>query len=117
MNTAHLPQASILQKAYNAILEAIPVIERLPKSQKFTLGDKLQNLLSEILELLIEAHYAPKAEKVPLLQKVNIKLEKLRFFTRLCFDLGYLSVKQYEAFVHRHDEVGRMTGGWIKSLQ
>ncbi len=116
MNSEQFQPASILQKAYNALKDAIPIIERLPKSQKFTLGDRLHNLLSEILEMLIEAHYSAKIEKLPLLQKVNIKLEKLRFFTRLCFDLGYLSARQYEDFVRRHDEIGRMAGGWIKSL-
>lgn len=117
MQSDLLQPDSILQKTYNALKDAIPVLERFPKSQKFTLGDRLQNLISDLLELLIEAHFASKPDKRLMLHQVNIKLEKLRFFIRLSYELGHLSMRQYDEFVRRYNEIGRMTGGWIKSIQ
>lgn len=67
MNKQMMPPDSILQKTYFALKELIPLLDRLPKNQKFTLGDRIQNQLSDILELLIEAYYASKSEKPALL--------------------------------------------------
>ena len=73
-------------------------------------------MLSDLLELMIEAYYAPMNQKRPILNKVNILLEKLRYFFRLGFDLGLYDSTRYKDFAERIDEIGRMCGGWLKSL-
>ena len=105
-----------MAKAYDLLKTAIPVLNGLPRNFKFTLGDRLQNHLSDILELLIEAVYLPPAEKKPVLRRVNLQLEKVRFYFRLGFELGLYNSGRYREFSERVDEVGRMTGGWLKSL-
>lgn len=108
---------TILLKAYELLKTAVPMINRLPRNQKFTFGDRLQNHLSDLLEDLIEAHYSPPAEKKPILQAVNLRLEKIRFFFRLGADLGLYDKDTWLNFVKRVDEIGRMTGGWLRSLK
>jgi len=107
---------TIIMKSYDLLKHATPIINRLPKSQRFIFGDRLQNHLLDLLERLMEALYAPKHQKRELLQKVNLHLEKMRFLFRLGFDLHYFSNKQYADLIGKTDEIGRMTGGWIKSL-
>ena len=107
---------TVITKAYDLLRSSTPLINKLPRSFKFTLGDRLHNHLSDLLELLIEAYYAPKSEKNNILLKVNIKLEILRYFFRLGFDLGLYS-NHFGTIAKQLDEIGRMTGGWIKSLQ
>ena len=106
----------ITLKAYDLLKYAIPVFNRLPKNQKFVLGDRLQNHLTDLLEALLEAIYLPAEAKKPALTAVNLRLEKLRFLFRLAFDLGYFSSGQYREFAARTDEIGRMTGGWLRKL-
>jgi hypothetical protein len=48
---------------------------------------------------------------------VNIRLEILRHYFRLCYDLGLYNSLKYKDFAERLDEIGRMTGGWLKSLK
>ena len=55
----------ITLRAYDLLKYALPVLNRLPRDQKFVLGDRLQNHLSELLERLIEATYLPASEKKP----------------------------------------------------
>jgi len=43
-----------------------------------------------------------------------IKFEKLRILLRLCHELQYLSNKQFEYAVTQINEVGKMTGTWLK---
>ncbi|MFN0033537.1 MAG: diversity-generating retroelement protein Avd [Saprospiraceae bacterium] len=107
----------ITLKAYELLKYAVPVFNRMPKNQKFVLADRLQNHLTDLLESLLEATYLPADAKRPVLTAVNLRLEKLRFLYRLGFDLGYFSAAQYREFAARTDEIGRMTGGWLRSLK
>ncbi len=91
-------------------------INRFPKHQRFLIGDKMQTATTLILELLIEAYYLPTTEKKAKLQQVNIELEKMRFFIRLCYDLGYYASNRYKLLAEKIDELGRMTGGWLRAL-
>lgn len=108
---------TIVQKAYDLLRYTIPMLNKFPRSQRFTLADRIQNSLTELLEELIRAYYSPAARKKELLQQVNIRLEILRHHFRLCYDLGLYSSLKYKEFAERLDEIGRMTGGWLKSLK
>ena len=92
------------------------MLNKLPRNQKFTLGDRIQNQLSDMLELYINAYYLPKAEKKAALDKANISLEITRHYFRLCYDLGLFNSIKYHDFAKKLNEIGKMTGGWIKSL-
>lgn len=107
---------NILNKAFDLIKLILPLIGKFPKSAKFTLGDRIENLASDVLEVLIEAYYAPIKEKPKLLNKANILLEKLRLFSRLAYELGHYNSIKYQQIASRIDEIGRICGGWLKSL-
>jgi len=109
--------ASIVQKTYDLLRESIPDINKFPRSLRFTLGDRLQNRLSDLLDTYVRALYTPKADKKSLLEEANIQLELLRHYFRLGFDLGLYNSTKYEHFAQKLHEIGRMTGGWIKSLE
>ena len=46
-----------LEAHYQFILWLVPTLERFPRSQKFLLGDRIQNTALDVLESLIEATY------------------------------------------------------------
>lgn len=73
----------------------------------------MANLALDTVELLLEAIYS--RERKELIKKINMKLEKLRFFNRLCKDRSYLSVTQYEFLARAINESGKMCGAWAKS--
>jgi hypothetical protein len=107
----------ITEKAYDLLKISLPILEGLPRSQKFTLGDRIQNHLNDLLEILIKAYYAPATEKKQLLTQVNVRLEILRYYYRLGYERGHYSSLKYHDFAQKTDEIGRMTGGWLKSLR
>ena len=69
-------------KLYDVILWLMGCVEKFPRSQKFTLGDRIVNIALDTLDTLIEATYTP--DRLPLLRRANVQLEKLRFLIRLC---------------------------------
>jgi hypothetical protein len=105
----------ILQKVYDLVLWYVPIMERLPRHQKFALGDRLTQNLYELLEGLIVARY--KVDKRLDLALLNSKLEVLRYQSRLLMDFKLISVQRYEYAVKLLDSIGRDLGGWIRQQQ
>ena len=101
-----------LEAMYRFMLWLIPTLEKFPRTQKFLLGDQIQNQAHEVLHRLIEATYS--RERGSALRAANVGLEKLRFDLRLAVDLHHLDIKRYEYAARSVDEVGRMIGGWLK---
>lgn len=103
----------VVEKHYKLILWMLPKIANFPKDQRFLLADRIEQLLLDILELLIEAVYT--RHKREILIKVNLKLDVLRFMMRIAKDMKYVNVNSYDFFCQSAVEVGRMVGGWLKT--
>lgn len=89
--------------------------ERMPKHTRFTVSGRMVNLATETMELLLQAIYTK--DRNALLQRINLNLEKLRFFNRLSKDRRYLSLSQYEYLAREINTTGKMCGAWSKSNQ
>ena len=107
-----MKELSVIQKTYDCIKWYVPIIERLPKIHKFTLGDRIINQLYDLLEGLIKAKYAKN--KLSQLESLNIQLDILRYQTRMLLDFNKMSVERYEYAIKLIDEIGIELGGWIK---
>ncbi len=102
----------VVEKHYRMILWMLPKIANFPKDQRFLLADRIEVLLLDILQLLIEAVYTK--EKRSILAQVNLKLDFLRFMMRLAKDMKYVNMRSYDFFCQSAIEVGKMVGGWSK---
>ncbi len=102
----------IIQKTYDLIKWYVPILERLPKKYKFTLGDRMILGMYDILEGLILARYAK--EKLTQLEILNAKLDILRHQTRLLFDFQHFDERRYEYIGKHINDIGNELGGWIK---
>ena len=105
-------ELSIIQRTYDLIIWYIPIINKLPKTHKYTIGDRMINGLYNFLETLIIAKYA--SEKLNLLESLNPKLDIIRYQTRILLDLKLINNKRYEYVSQLIDEIGKELGGWIK---
>ncbi len=90
--------------------------EKFPKKVRFTFTTRIDNLALDILEDIIEFRYSRKTRQSGF-RTINIKFEKLRILLRICHEMGYLPKKQYEYSMNRINEVGRMTGAWLKGSE
>lgn len=108
-------EVDAITKLYDFLLWMIPKLEKFPRSQKFVLGDRIENLMLDILDLLIDAAYSGKKEQ--FLKSANLKLEKLRYLIRLSKDLKLLNIKGYEFSARAINGIGVSIGGWLKYSQ
>lgn len=87
-------------------------------SESFTfLGQKIDNLTLEILELAITAGIQDRDRKLPHLEKAIVSVDLLKILIRLAKDTQALDEKRYLELQGHLQEMGRMFGGWKKSLQ
>lgn len=87
-----------------------------PKKDKYTIGATCERYIIEIIEILLGASFLPKQEKLPLIKKANNKFEALKVFIRLLKELNIIDQKKYIILQSIIQEIGKMFGGWIKSL-
>ncbi len=86
--------------------------EKFPKSARFTFSSRIDNMMLDTLEDIVEARYT--RDRRTILRRINLRLEKLRFIVRLSQNRRYLSVSAYEYASRAIDTAGKMTGGWCR---
>lgn len=84
----------------------------IPKSQRFTFGQRVDSITLDILQLVIRAIHT--STKTGYLEDINLKLEELRVLWRLVQKRGWISLRQLNFAQSKLDEAGRMIGGWLK---
>ena len=110
--TVQIQEGHALTRLYDLLLWIIHVLNKYPKTQKFLLADRIETVLLDIKDLLIQAAYSK--QKTTFLYQANIKIEQVRYLIRLSKDLRYLGIKQYEYAAGKVNEIGREIGGWLK---
>jgi hypothetical protein len=107
------PQA--VQACHELILWLIPQLDKFPRVRRFTLGERLEAILVEVLELLVEAAYSRGEDKRRPLRKANLRLEVARHLWRLAHELQVLSTQRYEHGAKLLNELGLQVGGWLRA--
>ena len=102
----------IFHKTYEFIKWVHTLLNKFPKSEKYTMAQKIENTSLNFLESIIQSNN--DFDKKESLQKAIIELDKLRIFFRLSKDLQFISFAQYEYGSNLINEIGRMLGGWYK---
>jgi len=104
----------IFQKVYDLILWLYPTVNKFPKSQRFVLGQQIENTVLEILKGIIQANQ--ESNKLPYFKQISIDLDKLRILIRLSKDLKFISLRQYQFVADKINEIGKILGGWMKKF-
>ncbi len=112
MNETDIPIVKKAQELYSIFHEYRKVVS---KSDRFTIYERSENLIVDIIELFLEAGYSKSVNKTIILEKASVKLNTLRFFIRLMKETRIFDLKKYTTLQGIVDEVGRMLGGWIRS--
>ena len=88
-----------------------------PKTSRYTLGEKIDSLFVEIIEYIVIASYLSKQEKLPYLKKGIIKLDVLKFFSQVAWEIKGLDNKKFIELSEKLVEIGKMLGGWKRGIE
>lgn len=88
-----------------------------PKKDRYTLGEKCERYIIDMLELVLKASTLPKDKKLPLVEEGSDKLDILKIFIRLLKELQIIDNNKNTELQNHIAGIGKMFGGWLKSLK
>ena len=91
-------------------------LRKIPKQDRFTWGEKCEKFALDALMLAAKADYLSRQEKLPIVRQLSFQIDMLKIFLRLGNELKIIDHKKYLARAGELLEIGKMLGGWIKSL-
>jgi hypothetical protein len=106
----------LLQKTKNLYLLWYGYYKSLPKEHRYTLGQKIDNLLSEVIEAISSASFLAREEKQPFIKIAIRKTDTIKVFLLILWETKSLDNKKYLSLSEKLNEIGRMLGGWNGQL-
>ena len=110
-----MEESPIFTRCYDLLRWLLPATVKFPREHRFVLAEQVQRAALALQDALLEAAYA--RQPLECLLGADVALARLRLYLRLCHDLDLLSHGQYRHVSQRVDEIGRLLGGWQKSLK
>jgi len=107
----------ILHRIFEFYKLAYQYTQLFPKKDKYTLGQEINSLILEILELVFLTANSRVEEKYNILQKASGKIDLLKILVRLAKEVKALDNKKYIQLQQKLQEIGKMIGGWIRSIK
>ncbi len=109
-------QSPIFSRTHDLVKWLVQTARRFPRDQRFILAQRLLAKAFELEDALVAASVDRGSTRRHLIS-ADVALTGLRRALHLCNDLGHLSDRQYGHASAMVAEVGRLLGGWHKSLR
>jgi len=102
----------ILEKTKSAYLLWYNYYQTIPKTHRYSLGQKIDTIFVEVIEAIIVAGFLPPKEKQPFVLSAIRKLDTMKIFLMMLWETKSLDNKKYIALSLKLNEIGKMLGGW-----
>lgn len=111
--TTNLPILEKIILSYKLWHNTLP---KIPRITRYSLGEKITDLFIEVSELILTASYSSRDQKALVIQRASMKLDTLKFFLQIGWELKAFDNKKFAELSGPLSEVGKMLGGWQKQL-
>jgi len=108
---------SIIQKLVDSYKLWHSFLLNFPKTSRYTIGEKIDSLFIEIVELSFTAINLYENQKIPYVQKAIMKLDLLKFLLQIAWETNALDNKKFILLSEKFNEIGKMLGGWHRQLK
>ncbi len=88
----------------------------LPKAHRYSLGQRIDSLFIEIIELVTTASFLLRDEKLPFVRMALRKADTLKILLQVLWEAKSLDNKKYIELSEKLIEIGKMLGGWSGQL-
>ncbi|MBI1934302.1 four helix bundle protein [Candidatus Peregrinibacteria bacterium] len=92
------------------------IIPHITKSARYTIGARIENIFLDLLEQTYTAYFSAKEKKADRIAACVFTLDILKFLISVAWEGKLISHGQCEELTVKLGEVGKMLGGWQKSL-
>lgn len=113
-NYYHLP---IYKEMYGLLLDVFRRVEKLDRSYRHTIGERLKNECLDILKNIYRASRAKRDrdKKRLYLNEILDSIVHIKVLFRILKDLGAISTKNHVGFQEKIESVSKQATGWINA--
>lgn len=110
-----MQQSPIFTKTYDFLLWIGQHVARFPKSERFRLAQRIEHSAYAFYDQILMAarHSEQRHERLTC---ADDELARLRVYLRLAKDHGFSSMRQYQHASGSIVEIGKLLGGWLKTV-
>ena len=94
------------QKAYDFMLWVFQKTDAFPKSKRFTIGQRLENALLDLVTGLYMVQYSSKSKKEIL--HISEIFDNVKLLLKISYDARLIGHKSFSHAVKQSDEIGAM---------
>lgn len=103
-----------MRRSYLTWLEIVPHI---PRSSRYTLGDRIENKFIDLLESVYKAYYSRGETKIAHIVRAIAILDILKFLLQTAWEARLVSNGKLSELSEKLMEIGKMLGGWKNSQE
>ena len=106
----------IFTRTFDFLTWLLPITNNFPRAQRFSATQRLLDAAFDLRERLEEANLRRGAARRERLLQADEALARVRLYLRLAAQWGWLSAGQYQHVSAMVVEIGRLLGGWQKTV-
>jgi hypothetical protein len=92
------------------------VVGHIPKGQRYTIGVRIENKYLDLLESARIAYFLERERKAEQIAECVLLLDGLKYLVHIAWEAKLITHTQYASLAEKLEEIGKMFGGWRKSL-
>lgn len=105
----------ILIPKYEKYMEyMLQVIFKLPRTEKFNIGNEFKNVMYKMLENILYLNKIEISKRLYYLNLIDAELNTQRTMIRIMFKSRWIDEKKYKVSMELLYEIGKIVGGLIK---
>ena len=110
-----MQESPVFLKSFETLEWIFNHTQKFPKHQRFVMAKRIEEAALAFHDSLVWATKTPR--KAAPLADADFHLERLKVYNRLAMRLKLSSFAQYEYLAKELDELGKLLGGWQRSLR
>lgn len=104
----------LIPKAERYIEYMIDLILKLPRTEKFNIGNEYKKVMYEMLEYILFLSKLNNKECLYYINKIDALLNIQRILLRIMYKKQYIDKHRFDVSIEMIAEIGRIVGGLLK---
>ena len=113
-NKENKEELKLIPKVQEYIEYMLQVILKLPRIEKFNIGNEYKTSMYQTLENILMMNKVEKGKRTYYLNKIDVYLNCQRIYLRIMYKNKWIDKKKFEVAISKIAEIGRIVGGLIK---
>lgn len=104
----------LIPKAENYIQYMLELIIKLPRTEKFSIGNEYKISMYSMLEEILLLSKIPEEEKLGYINKIDARLNGQRILLRIMNKNKWIDERKFNYVIENIYEMGKIIGGLVK---